>query len=53
MGIEATDPWTEFEANGRVKMKALAGHEVYHADAGTSREWEQAVSRRTTAGPRR
>jgi hypothetical protein len=26
---KVTDPWTEFEANGRVKMKALEGHEVY------------------------
>ena len=26
---KVTDPWTDFEANGRTKMKALAGHEVY------------------------
>lgn len=26
---KVTDPWVDFEANGRVKMKALAGHEVY------------------------
>ncbi len=26
---KVTDPWTDFEANGRVKMKALPDHEVY------------------------
>lgn len=26
---KVTDPWTDFEANGRTKMKALSGHEVY------------------------
>ena len=38
-----TDPWTEFEANGRVKMKALAGHEVYPLTAEQLAEWKQAV----------
>ena len=26
---KVSDPWTDFEANGRVKMKALPDHEVY------------------------
>ena len=38
-----TDPWTEFEANGRVKMKALADHEVYPLTPEQLAEWKQAV----------
>ena len=40
---KVTDPWTEFEANGRVKMKALADHEVYPLTAEQLGEWKKAV----------
>jgi TRAP-type C4-dicarboxylate transport system substrate-binding protein len=40
---KVTDPWTEFEANGRVKMKALAGHEVYQLTPDQLAEWKKAV----------
>ncbi len=40
---KVTDPWTEFEANGRVKMKALAGHEVYTLTPEQLAQWKQAV----------
>jgi TRAP-type C4-dicarboxylate transport system substrate-binding protein len=40
---KVTDPWTEFEANGRVKMKALPGHEVYPLTADQLTEWKKAV----------
>jgi TRAP-type C4-dicarboxylate transport system substrate-binding protein len=40
---KVTDPWTEFEANGRVKMKALPGHEVYPLTADQLAEWKKAV----------
>jgi TRAP-type C4-dicarboxylate transport system substrate-binding protein len=40
---KVTDPWTDFEANGRVKMKALAGHEVYPLTADQLAEWQKAV----------
>jgi TRAP-type C4-dicarboxylate transport system substrate-binding protein len=36
-------PWAEFEANGRVKMKALAGHEVYPLTDDQLAQWKQAV----------
>jgi TRAP-type C4-dicarboxylate transport system substrate-binding protein len=38
-----TDPWTEFEANGRVKMKALEGHEVYPLTPEQLAQWKAAV----------
>ena len=38
-----TDPWTDFEANGRVKMKALPDHEVYPLTAEQLAEWKHAV----------
>jgi TRAP-type C4-dicarboxylate transport system substrate-binding protein len=38
-----TDPWTEFEANGRIKMKALEGHEVYALTPAQLGEWKKAV----------
>lgn len=38
---KVTDPWTEFEANGRVKMKALAGHEVYPLTAEQLATWKK------------
>ena len=40
---KVTDPWTEFEANGRVKMKALEGHEVYPLTPEQLGEWKKAV----------
>ncbi len=40
---KVTDPWTEFEANGRVKMKALEGHEVYPLTPEQLAEWKKAV----------
>jgi len=40
---KVTDPWTDFEANGRVKMKALEGHEVYALTAEQLGEWKKAV----------
>ncbi len=40
---KVTDPWTEFEANGRVKMKALPDHEVYPLTAAQLDEWKKAV----------
>lgn len=39
-----SDPWTEFEANGRVKMKALAGHEVYPLTAEQLDQWKKATA---------
>jgi TRAP-type C4-dicarboxylate transport system substrate-binding protein len=38
-----SDPWTDFEANGRVKMKALQGHEVYQLTPEQLGEWKKAV----------
>jgi TRAP-type C4-dicarboxylate transport system substrate-binding protein len=38
-----TDPWTDFEANGRTKMKALEGHEVYGLTPAQLSEWKKAV----------
>ena len=40
---KVTDPWTEFEANGRVKMKALEGHEVYPLTPDQLAEWKKAA----------
>ena len=40
---KVTDPWTDFEANGRVKMKALPDHDVYPLTAAQLAEWKQAV----------
>jgi TRAP-type C4-dicarboxylate transport system substrate-binding protein len=40
---KVTDPWTEFEANGRVKMKALEGHEVYPLTSDQLAEWKKAI----------
>ena len=38
-----TDPWSDFEANGRVKMKALADHEVYKRTPEQLADWKKAV----------
>src|SRR3984885_513506 len=37
------DPWTDFEANGRVKMKALPDHEVYPLTPEQLAQWKAAV----------
>ncbi|MFB9267202.1 TRAP transporter substrate-binding protein [Bradyrhizobium erythrophlei] len=38
-----TDPWTDYEADGRTKMKALAGHEVYQLTDDQLAAWKKAV----------
>ena len=40
---KVSDPWSDFEANGRVKMKALAGHEVYSLTPEQLAQWKSAV----------
>jgi TRAP-type C4-dicarboxylate transport system substrate-binding protein len=40
---KVSDPWNDFEANGRTKMKALAGHEVYALGADELAQWKKAV----------
>jgi TRAP-type C4-dicarboxylate transport system substrate-binding protein len=40
---KVTDPWTDFEANGRTKMKALEGHEVYALTPEQLAEWKKGV----------
>ena len=40
---KVSDPWTDFEANGRVKMKALPDHEVYKLTDDQIAQWKQAV----------
>src|SRR4030088_2720516 len=40
---KVTDPWTDFEANGRTKMKALQGHEVYQLTPEQVAEWKKSV----------
>jgi len=37
-------PWADFEANGRVKMKALPGHEVYKLTDDQLAQWKTAVA---------
>jgi len=39
-----SDPWTDFEAAGRPKMKALADHEVYKLTPEQLGEWQKAVA---------
>jgi TRAP-type C4-dicarboxylate transport system substrate-binding protein len=38
-----SDPWTDFEANGRTRMKALPGHEVYKLTDDQIAQWKTAV----------
>jgi TRAP-type C4-dicarboxylate transport system substrate-binding protein len=38
---KVTDPWVDFEANGRTKMKALEGHEVYPLTDAQLAEWKK------------
>ncbi|MGO4711657.1 TRAP transporter substrate-binding protein [Bradyrhizobium sp. 2TAF24] len=40
---KVSDPWTEFEANGRVKMRALPGHEVYKLTDDQIAQWKTAT----------
>jgi TRAP-type C4-dicarboxylate transport system substrate-binding protein len=40
---KVSDPWTDFEANGRVKMKALPDHEVYKLTDEQLDQWKTAV----------
>ena len=40
---KVTDPWTDFEANGRTKMKALADHEVYPLTPEQLAAWKKGV----------
>jgi TRAP-type C4-dicarboxylate transport system substrate-binding protein len=40
---KVSDPWSEFEANGRVKMKELPGHEVYKLTDEQLDQWKTAV----------
>ena len=37
------DPWADFEANGRDKLKAMAGHEVYKLNSEQLSEWTKSV----------
>src|SRR5205807_2877085 len=40
---KVSDPFSEFEANGRSKMKAAPGHEVYSLTSEQLDEWKKAV----------
>jgi len=40
---KVTDPWVDFEANGRTKMKALPDHEVYKLTPEQLAEWKKGV----------
>jgi TRAP-type C4-dicarboxylate transport system substrate-binding protein len=40
---KVSDPWTEFEAAGRGKMKALKDHEVYSLSPDELAQWKKAV----------
>ncbi|MDE2363678.1 MAG: C4-dicarboxylate ABC transporter, partial [Hyphomicrobiales bacterium] len=37
-------PWADFEANGRVKMRADKAHEVYKLDAAQLDAWNKVVA---------
>jgi TRAP-type C4-dicarboxylate transport system substrate-binding protein len=37
------DPWADFEANGRLKLKSMEGHEVYPLTDQELGEWKKAV----------
>ena len=41
---KVTDPWVDFEANGRVKMKALTDHEVYALTSEQLDAWKKATA---------
>ena len=40
---KVSDAWSDFEANGRVKMRALADHEVYKLTDDQLVQWKKAV----------
>ncbi|WP_284417888.1 MULTISPECIES: TRAP transporter substrate-binding protein [unclassified Bradyrhizobium] len=40
---KVADPWADFEAAGRVKMKALAGHDVYKLTDDQLSQWKAAT----------
>lgn len=40
---KVSDPWTDFEAAGRVKMRSLPGHEVYKLTDDQLAQWKKAV----------
>lgn len=40
---KVTDPWDDFEANGRVKMRALPDHEVYKLTPEQFDAWKKGV----------
>jgi TRAP-type C4-dicarboxylate transport system substrate-binding protein len=40
---KVSDAWSDFEANGRVKMRALADHEVYKLTDDQLAQWKKAV----------
>jgi TRAP-type C4-dicarboxylate transport system substrate-binding protein len=41
---KVSDPWTEFEANGRARMKALTDHEVYALSTEQLEAWKKATA---------
>jgi TRAP-type C4-dicarboxylate transport system substrate-binding protein len=41
--VKVSSPWTEFEAAGRGKMKAAAGHEVYELTPDQLKAWKAAA----------
>jgi TRAP-type C4-dicarboxylate transport system substrate-binding protein len=42
--VKISAPWNDFEAAGRTKMKALAGHEVYQITPDQLEAWKAATS---------
>jgi len=42
--VKISSPWNDFEAAGRTKMKALAGHEVYPLTPDQLKAWKAATS---------
>jgi TRAP-type C4-dicarboxylate transport system substrate-binding protein len=40
---KVSDAWSDFEANGRIKMRALADHEVYKLTDDQLVQWKKAV----------
>ncbi len=41
--VKLSSPWNDFEAAGRAKMKAAAGHEVYELTPDQLKAWKTAV----------
>jgi TRAP-type C4-dicarboxylate transport system substrate-binding protein len=41
--VKLTSPWHDFEAAGRDKMKAAAGHEVYPLTPDQLKQWKASV----------